>query len=80
MLSRHFITSLCISLCSSVTHILFFGGTYVTIIVLFFKSSVLIVTPITSTLSLPYYHEPLLALLFPLYPSCPSSRYYNPPL
>ncbi|MPC55389.1 hypothetical protein E2C01_049323 [Portunus trituberculatus] len=38
MLSRHFITSLCISLCFSVPPVLVFSGTYVTIIFLFFKS------------------------------------------
>ncbi|MPC62036.1 hypothetical protein E2C01_056116 [Portunus trituberculatus] len=39
----------------------------------FFNSSVLIVTPITSTIPSPYYHEPLLALL-PLFlsVSCPA--------
>ncbi|MPC93438.1 hypothetical protein E2C01_088563 [Portunus trituberculatus] len=30
MLSRHFLTSLCISLCSSVPHVLVFGGTLFT--------------------------------------------------
>ncbi|MPC84685.1 hypothetical protein E2C01_079430 [Portunus trituberculatus] len=48
-------------------------------IFLFFSSSVLIVTPITSTLSSPYYHEPILALL-PVYPFCFFSNYYISPL
>ncbi|MPC61460.1 hypothetical protein E2C01_055532 [Portunus trituberculatus] len=34
-------------------------------IFLFFSSSILIVTPITSTIPSPYYYEPLLALLLP---------------
>ncbi|MPC56218.1 hypothetical protein E2C01_050171 [Portunus trituberculatus] len=54
MLSRHFITSLCIYLCSSVPHVFVLGGTYITMIFLFSNSFVLIVTPITSTIPSPY--------------------------
>ncbi|MPC59966.1 hypothetical protein E2C01_053999 [Portunus trituberculatus] len=50
ILSKHLITSLCISLCSSVL-----GGTCNYDFPFFFNSSVLIVTPVTSTMPSPYY-------------------------
>ncbi|MPC61983.1 hypothetical protein E2C01_056062 [Portunus trituberculatus] len=42
-----------------------------------FNFSILIVTPIASTISSSYYHEPLLALL-PLFPFYLFSSYYIP--
>ncbi|MPC65374.1 hypothetical protein E2C01_059508 [Portunus trituberculatus] len=85
ILSKHLITSLCISLCSSVPHVFVLSGTYVTMIFLFLNSSILIVTPITFILPSPYFtsstHKlsqtiittppplPFLSLLQLLYPS-----------